>query len=186
MTPRLHEMGRAFSLMMSQNWFSSTARKINTPHLFLRLMDNFLTRCMMLPPPDPLAAKPFEVKQNVGSAGCCGKTERVMVIMPNTTMQRTTHQLRRRQRVINEHDNVLKNEALQQEPTVEELEKDKPSLFISKLSPKDWVIWAITLVACVGVLLLLNLHHFTPYVSLTSACECRTTACTPRRCWATR
>lgn len=179
-------MGRAFSLMMSQNWFSSTARKINTPHLFLRLMDNFLTRCMMLPPPDPLAAKPFEVKQNVGSAGCCGKTERVMVIMPNTTMQRTTHQLRRRQRVINEHDNVLKNEALQQEPTVEELEKDKPSLFISKLSPKDWVIWAVTLVACVGVLLLLNLHHFTPYVGLTSACERRTTACTPRPCWATR
>lgn len=179
-------MGRAFSLMMSQNWFSSTARKINTPHLFLRLMDNFLTRCMMLPPPDPLAAKPFEVKQNVGSAGCCGKTERVMVIMPNTTMQRTTHQLRRRQRVINEHDNVLKNEALQQEPTVEELEKDKPSLFISKLSPKDWVIWAVTLVACVGVLLLLNLHHFTPYVGLASACERRTTACTPRRCWATR
>lgn len=66
-------MGRAFSLMMSQNWFSSTARKINTPRLFLKLMDNFMTRCMMLPPPDPLAAKPFEIKQNVDRRGAVGR-----------------------------------------------------------------------------------------------------------------
>ena len=112
------------------------------------------------------------------------KTERVMIIMPNTTMQRTTHQLRRRQRVINEHDNVLKNEALQQEPTVEELEKDKPSPFISKLSPKDWVIWAVTFAACIGVLLLLNLHHFTPYVLKTIEFNDRTMDYTRLPCWA--
>lgn len=164
-------MGRAFSLMMSQNWFSSTARKINTPRLFLKLMDNFMTRCMMLPPPDPLAAKPFEIKQNVGSSGCCGKTERVVVIMPNTTMQRATHQLRHRQRVIHEHDNALINEALQQEPTVEELEKDKTTPFISKLSTKDWVISAITLVGCIAVLLLLNLKSFVPYVGVSGCCD---------------
>lgn len=94
-----------------------------------------------------------------------------MVIMPNTTMQRATHQLRHRQRVIHEHDNALINEALQQEPTVEELEKDKTTPFISKLSTKDWVISAITLVGCIAVLLLLNLKSFVPYVGVPGCCD---------------
>ena len=108
---RLHEMGRAFSLMMSQNWFSSAARKINTDRLFLKLMDNFMTRCTMLPPPDPYAANPFQRRNVMGQThGCCGKKDQqtITVFMPNTTFQRTNHQLRRRQRVLNEHDNVLK------------------------------------------------------------------------------
>ena len=64
-------MGRAFSLMMSQNWFSNAARKVNTAHLFLKLMDSFMTRCTMLPPPDPLADNPFQF-QSVRGGGCCG------------------------------------------------------------------------------------------------------------------
>ena len=118
-------MGRAFSLMMSQNWFSNAARKVNTAHLFLKLMDSFMTRCTMLPPPDPLADNPFQF-QSVRGGGCCGGggERTLMVMMPNTTLQRANHQLRHRQRVLHEHDNLLKTEALQQEPTLEELEKE--------------------------------------------------------------
>ena len=165
---RLHEMGRAFSLMMSQNWFSNAARKINTPHLFLKLMDNFMTRCMMLPPPDPLAENPYEITSNVqGTTGCCGgkKSQQTVVLMlPNNSLQRTNHQLRKRKRVINEHDTSLMNTALQQEPTVEELEKDKASPYISRLSTRDKIIGAITAILCVGVVILLLAHHFVPYV----------------------
>ena len=145
-TQELHEMGRAFSLMLSQNWFSNAARKIDSQRLFLKLMDNFMTRCMMLPPPDPLATNPFEVKQSrMVNRGCCGsqKQETVMLMMPNTTLQ-------------------LVVGALQQEPTVEELEK-KPSPYLTKLTLKDKIISAITAVACVGVLVLLLVHHFVPY-----------------------
>ena len=164
-TQELHEMGRAFSLMLSQNWFSNAARKIDSQRLFLKLMDNFMTRCMMLPPPDPLATNPFEVKQSrMVNRGCCGsqKQETVMLMMPNTTLQRTNHQLRRRRRVLNAHDTQLMQTALQQEPTVEELEK-KPSPYLTKLTLKDKIISAITAVACVGVLVLLLVHHFVPY-----------------------
>ena len=140
MRRRLHEMGRAFSLMMSQNWFSNAARKVNTAHLFLKLMDSFMTRCTMLPPPDPLADNPFQF-QSVRGGGCCGGggERTLMVMMPNTTLQRANHQLRHRQRVLHEHDNLLKTEALQQEPTLEELEKEKTPT-TSRVTVKDWVI----------------------------------------------
>ena len=164
-TQELHEMGRAFSLMLSQNWFSNAARKIDSQRLFLKLMDNFMTRCMMLPPPDPLAANPFEVKQSrTVNRGCCGsqKQETVMLMMPNTTLQRTNHQLRKRRRVLNAHDTQLMQTALQQEPTVEELEK-KPSPYLTKLTLKDKIISGITAVVCIGVLVMLLVHHFAPY-----------------------
>lgn len=168
MNCRLHEMGRAFSLMMSQNWFSSAARKINTSHLFLKLMDNFMTRCMMLPPPDPLAENPYEVRSNQVEAGCCGgkkSQQTVVLMMPNNTFQRTNHQLRKRKRVINEHNNNLMSAALQQEPTVEELEKDKASPYISHLTLRDKIVGGVTGVLCILVAVLLLVHHFTPYVT---------------------
>ena len=167
-TQELHEMGRAFSLMLSQNWFSNAARKIVTQHLFLKLMDNFMTRCMMLPPPDPLAENPFQVKQSRVERGCCGghQQETVMLMMPNTTLQRANHQLRKRRRVLNAHDNQLMNTALQQEPTVEELEKDKTSPYLTKLTLKDKIIGGITFIACIGVIVLLLAHNFEPYVML--------------------
>ena len=167
-TQELHEMGRAFSLMMSQNWFSNAARKIDSQRLFLKLMDNFMTRCMMLPPPDPLAENPFEVKQSrTVNKGCCGseRQETVMLMMPNTTLQRTNHQLRKRRRVINAHDTQLMQTALQQEPTVEELEK-KPSPYLTKLTLKDKIISGITIAVCIGVLIMLLVHSFAPYVGL--------------------
>lgn len=167
-TQELHEMGRAFSLMLSQNWFSNAARKIVTQHLFLKLMDNFMTRCMMLPPPDPLAENPFQVKQSRVDRGCCGghQQETVMLMMPNTTLQRANHQLRRRRRVLDAHDNQLMSTALQQEPTVEELEKDKTSPYLTKLTLKDKIIGGITFIACIGVIVLLLAHNFEPYVVL--------------------
>lgn len=167
-------MGRAFSLMMSQNWFSNTARKINTAHLFLKLMDNFMTRCMMLPPPDPLAENPYEIVSNMPvEAGCCGarkNKQTVVLMMPNNTLQRTNHQLRKRKRVINEHQNNLLNSALQQEPTVEELEKDKPSPFISRLTLRDKIVGGITGLLCVLITVLLLTHHFVPYVVYFNRC----------------
>ena len=185
-------MGRAFSLMMSQNWFSNAARKITTQSLFLKLMDNFMTRCTMLPPPDPLSDNPFQMQRirgmnNRSNRGCCGcgtggmntnasnannanssssssqQQETVVVFLPNTTLQRTHHQLRKRKRVLNEHENNLKTTALQQEPTIEELEKEKPSPFINRLTTRDRVVSGITIVGCILVFLLLVFGHFVPY-----------------------
>ena len=196
-------MGRAFSLMMSQNWFSNAARKINTDRLFLKLMDNFMTRCTMLPPPDPLSDNPFQMQRVRGiglpfghsanqananqtdinhGCGCFGgkgerdanqnqnqnqnqgdRQETVVVFLPNTTLQRAHHQLRRRKRVLNEHENVLKTAALQQEPTLEELEKEKPSPFINHLTTRDRVVSGLTITGCLLVFLLLVCCHFVPY-----------------------
>ena len=192
---RLHEMGRAFSLMMSQNWFSNAARKITTSSLFLKLMDNFMTRCTMLPPPDPLSDNPFQLQRVRGvdfrfgqssnggmsdesNRGCCGtnttnnntnssssqpQQETVVVFLPNTTLQRTHHQLRKRKRVLNEHENNLKTTALQQEPTLEELEKEKPSPFINHLTTRDRVVSGITIIGCILVFILLVCGHFVPH-----------------------
>ena len=133
-------------------------------------MDHFMARCMMLPPPDPLAAKPFEIKQNVGSSGCCGKKERVVVIMPNTTMQRATHQLHHRERVIQEHDAELMTSTLTKEPTVEELES-KPTPFASHLTLRDKIVGVVTAVVCVAVMLLLNLRDFAPRVRIPAGAD---------------
>ena len=65
--------------------------------------------------------------------------------------------------MLNEHDNLLKTEALKKEPTLEELEKEKPSLFISHLSVKDWIVGGLTIVCCIAVLVLLLVHNFSPY-----------------------
>ena len=85
-------------------------------------------------------------------------------MLPNNSLQRTNHQLRKRKRVINEHDTSIMNTALQQEPTVEELEKDKASPYISRLSTRDKIIGGITGILCIGVVILLLAHHFVPYV----------------------
>ena len=154
--------------MMSQNWFSNSARKVNTSRLILKLMDTFMTRCMMLPPPDPLAENPFEHMSNVqGHSSCCGgsKNQQTVVVMaPNNTLQRAHHQLRKRKRIIKEHhDNLLSN-ALQQEPTVEELESDKPTPVISRLTLRDKIVGGVTAVICVLCAVLLLSYHFAPYV----------------------
>ena len=52
-------------------------------------------------------------------------------------------------------------------PTMEELEKDDTHVQESKLKAKDIMVGGITFLACVGVLLLLCLHHFPTTVSAT-------------------
>ena len=114
-------------------------------------MDVFVARCLMLPPPDPYASNPYQ--------------QRTMV--PNTTLERAQHQLRNRERVMHDHDVSVMTEKLQEEPTMEELEKDDTHVQESKLKAKDIMAGGITFLACVGVLLLLCLHHFPTTVSAT-------------------
>ena len=125
-------------------------------------MDVFVTRCLMLPPPDPYSVNPYQNRTVVTTKGCCSRTEQetIVVLIPSNTMQRTQHQLRNRERVIHEHDVNMMTEKLQQEPTMEELEKDDSKVRESKLSPKDIVIGCVTFIGCLLVLLLLSLHHF--------------------------
>lgn len=164
LTSRIHEIGRSFSIMMSQNWFSKSANKITTPHLFLKLMDNFLTRCMMLPPPDPLSSYPYEMKAS--GRGCWGdrSEKRDNMTIPSATFQRSQHQLRHRQRVLHQHNNDLINTALQQEPTEDELENNDTKPFINRLTRKDWIISGIIALVCIGVMVLVNCFSFATYV----------------------
>lgn len=169
LTYRLHEIGRSFSLMMSQNWFSNAARKINGAQLFFKLMDHFMARCMMLPPPDPLSQAPFTLRREDRQVtpGCWKKrdSEKVVMMIPSNTYQRATHQLRHRQRVIQDRDVELARDALTKEPTVEDLEA-KPTPFLSHLTPRDIIVGIVTAIACLAVMLLLNLHDFEPPVRL--------------------
>ena len=153
--------------MMSQNWFSNAARKINSSSLFFKLMDHFMARCMMLPPPDPLAAKPFEIKP-----GCWKKPseKKVVMMIPSATYQRATHQLHHRERVIQEHDAELMTSTLTKEPTVEELES-KPTPFASHLTLRDKIVGVVTAVVCVAVMLLLNLRDFAPRVRIPAGAD---------------
>ena len=53
-------------------------------------------------------------------------------------------------------------------PTVEELEA-KPTPYLSRLAPRDIVVGLLTAVACIAVMLLLNLHDFQPPVRLVAS-----------------
>ena len=132
-------------------------------------MDVFVARCLMLPPPDPYASNPYQQRTVVTTRGCCGHSEQepILVMVPNTTLERAQHQLRNRERVMHDHDVSVMTEKLQEEPTMEELEKDDTHVQESKLKAKDIMVGGITFLACVGVLLLLCLHHFPTTVSAT-------------------
>ena len=123
----------------------------------------------MLPPPDPYASNPYQQRMVVTTRGCCGHSEQetILVMVPNTTLERAQHQLRNRERVMHDHDVSVMTEKLQEEPTMEELEKDDTHVQESKLKAKDIMVGGITFLACVGVLLLLCLHHFPTTVSAT-------------------
>lgn len=174
MIDRLHEIGRSFSLMMSQNWFSNAARKINSSSLFFKLMDHFRARCMMLPPPDPLSLAPFQLQSQSTkvSPGCWKKPseKKVVMMIPSATYQRATHQLHHRERVIQEHDAELMTSTLTKEPTVEELES-KPTPFASHLTLRDKIVGVVTAVVCVAVMLLLNLRDFAPRVRIPAGAD---------------
>ena len=131
-------------------------------------MDVFVTRCLMLPPPDPYSERPYQTRTVITTKGCCTRTEQetIVVMVPSNTMQRTQHQLRNRERVIHEHDVTMMTEKLQEEPRLEELERDDSKLRESKLTPKDIIIGCVTFVSCLLVLLLLCLHHFPVDVSV--------------------
>jgi len=51
---------------------------------------------------------------------------------------------------------------------VEELEA-KPTPYLSRLAPRDIVVGVLTAVACIAVMLLLNLHDFQPPVRLVAS-----------------
>lgn len=153
-------MGRSFSLMMSQNWFSKAANKIISPRLFLKLMDNFVTRCMMLPPPDPLS-QPLYDKQSV-ELSCCRRRRTTMI--PRGTLQRNQHQLHHRQRVLHHYNQSLMSHALQQEPTVDEIEQNTTKPFFHRISLVDGIVSTITALLCLGVILLLHGHSFESHV----------------------
>ena len=121
-------------------------------------MDVFVTRCLMLPPPDPYSERPYQTRTVITTKGCCTRTEQetIVVMVPSNTMQRTQH----------EHDVTMMTEKLQEEPSIEELERDDSKLRESKLTPKDIIIGCVTFVSCLLVLLLLCLHHFPVDVSV--------------------
>ena len=160
---RLHEIGRVFSLMLSHSWFSKAASKITSPRLFLKLMDNFLTRCMMLPPPDPLAEYSTQLQPKSSPFSHCCSSSSTHSIKSN---QHNEHSLRHRRHVMNQHDHALINTALQQEPTVDELEKNNPTPFMNFFTTKDRVISILTAIACILLFLLLNGVSLNPVVNL--------------------
>ena len=161
---RLHEIGRVFSLMLSHSWFSKAASKITSPRLFLKLMDYFLTRCMMLPPPDPLAEYSSQLQPKSSPFSHCLYLSSSTHSMKSN--QYDEHSLRHRRHVMNQHDHALIKTALQQEPTVDELEKNNPTPFMNFFTTKDRVISILTAIACILLFLLLNGVSLNPVVNL--------------------
>ena len=65
---------------------------------------------------------------------------------------------------MNQHDHALINTALQQEPTVDELEKNNPTPFMNFFTTKDRVISILTAITCIFLFFFLNGVSLNPIV----------------------
>ena len=112
----------------------------------------------MLPPPDPYASNPYQQRTVVTTRGCCGHSEQetILVMVPNTTLERAQHQLRNRERVMHDHDVSVMTEKLQEEPTMEELEKDDTHVQESKLKAKDIMGYTTAIMLMSGLIFILG------------------------------
>ena len=85
-------------------------------------------------------------------------------MIPRGILQRNQHQLHRRQRILHHYNQSLMSHALQQEPTVDEIEQNSTKPFFHRISFTDGVVSLITALFCLGVILLLHGHSFASQV----------------------
>ena len=168
-----HDIGRAFSLMMAQGWFYSYAKKITSKHRFIKLMDAFLRRCVMLPPLDMSSHPGLKTSDNkdVHVKHCCQKSsalqteERTLTVsMPQyRNMDRANTYLDKRRRIMAEQEQKNIKLALQAEPTAAEVDDQQLPVIESVIRVKDYVWGGIILLLCIGVACFLNIYNLVPY-----------------------
>ncbi|KAK8803325.1 hypothetical protein WA158_001019 [Blastocystis sp. Blastoise] len=159
-----HDIGRAFSLMMAQKWFFNAAKKIESKHRFIKLMDTFLRRCVMLPPMDT-ATRTAAPVETVSSSGCCSRPQTeggLSITLPHRVANRANNYLSRREHVMKEQSEDLLRVALEAEPSAKEIDDQLPPEIESHLAIKDMIWGGIIFILCVLVAVLLNTYNFRP------------------------